>query len=738
MQSEAIMISKILEIDNFGLFDGFRWEGRILEFNKYNVFYGWNYSGKTTLSRVFRNFEDSQKHPDYPACSSKIADEDGLYYDCESWGFPHPIKVFNNDFIETNLKWDAQIEPILLIGEENIKLQQELKTLREQEGLKKKDIQEALIKSQSLESDIDEKITEKARQIKNTLSIPNYDKRNLLPVIREIHQTPQFLNDESLDNQMGIYRSADKKPQISPLAVPIYSTDEHKSNVKTLLQTKVASKTIQKLQDDPRLNAWVRQGKDIHAEKENCEFCGNKLPSNLIDKLNEHFSNEYEQHINDLNSFISEIKSKTITVTFVDVARLYVEFSKEYSALKSEAESQISTYNENLKSFIGALNEKIKNPFHALNLPPIQKEADISQIINRINEIINKHNKISDSFEKRKKEALSLLEKHFASEFVSASKYFEMMEEVSKLLEHVSKLQSEVRDIRIKCNEIERKLSEMFKGAEKVNEYLQSFWGRKDIEIKPTEKDTFQLYRGSELAKNLSEGEKTAISFAYFIAKLEEKGADLSKTIIYIDDPVSSLDSNHLFSTYSFIKNKLKGAYQLFLSTHNFELLNLLKDWLKDKKYKNKSSFYLVERCENNGSFCAYISNMPNELEKFKSEYHYLFSILYDFYSNPVSDHNKLYLLPNLARRFLEAYLGFKIPIHAGLHSKLKKFINDETKKDKIIKFLDQYSHNNALPRSLMFPNFSECRECITLIVDHMKSFDIDHFNYLVNELAEA
>ena len=46
---------------------------------------------------------------------------------------PHPIKVFNTDFIEANLKWDIQIEPILLIGEENIKLEKELIELRDQQ-----------------------------------------------------------------------------------------------------------------------------------------------------------------------------------------------------------------------------------------------------------------------------------------------------------------------------------------------------------------------------------------------------------------------------------------------------------------------------------------------------------------------------------------------------------------------------------------------------------------------------
>jgi wobble nucleotide-excising tRNase len=213
------------------------------------------------------------------------------------------------------------------------------------------------------------------------------------------------------------------------------------------------------------------------------------------------------------------------------------------------------------------------------------------------------------------------------------------------------------------------------------------------------------------------------------------KVADLSKTIVYVDDPISSLDSNHLFSMYSFVKNKLGNAHQLFISTHNYEFLNLIKDWLMHD-LKNKSSFYVVERCRDNGSFFSCISNMPEELTKFKSEFHYLFSIIFDFYSTPKTDHYKLYSLPNLTRRFLEAYLGFKIPIYAGLRKKLPDFIKDKIKEEKVIKFLDQYSHNNSLPRSLVFPDFGECKECVSIVVDQMRAFDPDHFNYLVGEVS--
>jgi len=730
------MISRILEADNLGLLNGFKWDNAIDDFKKFNIFYGWNYSGKTTLSRVFSNFEASQRHQDYPSCSSKILTDDGLHYDCETWGCPHPIRVFNTDFIETNLKWDFQIEPILLIGEENIKLQEELKTLREQQIQKRKKATDTGTKANSLENSIDEKLTEKARQIKNTLSIPNYNKRNLNPVISQIGGDLQLLDDESLKNHIDDYRSTDKKPEITSINLSVPDIEKNRTEVASLVQTKVISKTIQKLKDDRVLSAWVRQGKDIHAGKQICEFCGKDLPVGLLDTLNDHFSDQYEKHIRSLDSAISALKNDIVEYTFPDKANFYQELTVEYVQLRDEANRLIDEYNENVKVLIKILEEKKSNPFDEIKSRALKSNGDLSESIAQINDLIKNHNNQSDSFETRKVNSLSLLEKHFASEFMEESKYAETKSEIARLRQQVQQTNSEIQQIDSQCAEIELKLSETVKGAEKINEYLQSYFGRGDISIKVNENDTFQLYRGNNIAKNLSEGEKTAISFAYFVTKLEEKGTDLEKTVVYIDDPVSSLDSNHLFSTYSFIKNKLTSSHQLFISTHNFEFLNLLKDWLiNNSSFKNKTSVYWIERCERSGNFYACIINMPRELIAFKSEYHYLFSILYSFHNNPVSDHGKLYVLPNLVRRFLEAYLGFKIPKHAGLHAKLNDFIQDEIKTDKIQKFVDQYSHNTSLPRSLMFPDLSECRECMTIIIDRLKSYDQDHFDYLVAEI---
>src|SRR5690606_19804713 len=168
------------------------------------------------------------------------------------------------------------------------------------------------------------------------------------------------------------------------------------------------------------------------------------------------------------------------------------------------------------------------------------------------------------------------------------------------------------------------------------------------VQIKPTTDKKFQLLRGTVIARNLSEGEKTAISFAYFTAKLEEQNNKLSDTIIYIDDPISSLDSNHLFNIYSFIKKtfyefkldpgtnkKVHTAKckQLFISTHNFDFHNLVFDWFKGLK-KDNQAYWIIERHKNSHKEESVIKQNGNVLTSFNSEYAYLFSLLHNFQTN--------------------------------------------------------------------------------------------------------
>jgi wobble nucleotide-excising tRNase len=79
-------IKKIDFIKNMAVFHDFRWtssvrddSNNVAEFKKINLLYGRNYSGKTTLSRIFRALETSSISSKYSAPEFQFSFEGDLH-----------------------------------------------------------------------------------------------------------------------------------------------------------------------------------------------------------------------------------------------------------------------------------------------------------------------------------------------------------------------------------------------------------------------------------------------------------------------------------------------------------------------------------------------------------------------------------------------------------------------------------------------------------------------------------
>ncbi|MBF4344353.1 hypothetical protein EAY39_27115, partial [Vibrio anguillarum] len=119
-----------------------------------------------------------------------------------------------------------------------------------------------------------------------------------------------------------------------------------------------------------------------------------------------------------------------------------------------------------------------------------------------------------------------------------------------------------------------------------------------------------------------SEGECSLLAFCYFLAKLDDVATKDSKPIIWIDDPISSLDGNHIFFIYSLLNAEVveKGKFaQLFVSTHNLDFLKYLKR-LKDNyltaegdKVKCQKAYFVVVRQDKKST----LQVMPSYLKEY-------------------------------------------------------------------------------------------------------------------------
>src|SRR5204863_10186967 len=169
----------------------------------------------------------------------------------------------------------------------------------------------------------------------------------------------------------------------------------------------------------------------------------------------------------------------------------------------------------------------------------------INENIGKINELITRHNFKTTQFDIQKTDAYKKLTKNYAIDFARKQNYENLLSAKDTITLEILAIELEIEQINSRINGIEKSLSETVKGAEKVNEYLGLYFGKNDIIVEVTKENKFKLLRSGKIANNLSEGEKTAIAFAYFISRLEDKNTTLVDTVIYLDDPISSLDSNH-------------------------------------------------------------------------------------------------------------------------------------------------------------------------------------------------
>ncbi|WP_187263721.1 AAA family ATPase, partial [Pontibacter beigongshangensis] len=238
----------------------------------------------------------------------------------------------------------------------------------------------------------------------------------------------------------------------------------------------------------------------------------------------------------------------------------------------------------------------------------------------------------------------------------------------------------------------------------------------------------------TEMAQDLSEGEKTAIAFIYFITTLKEKGNKLDESILWIDDPISSFDTNHLFNAFVFLVKKCHSCKQLFITTHNFWFFKLVRDWMTKDGRRRESSFYVIDSFFIDSNRISTITEANKSIVDFHSEYHFLFSQIVKHYDKPVIDFETSYMLANAGRRVLESILTFKYPKTKDLRALINKTSFDTDKKERIYWFVQKFSHSDRIETHESIPDnlFSEGHNVIRDIVDLIKEVEPEHYQELV------
>ena len=217
------------------------------------------------------------------------------------------------------------------------------------------------------------------------------------------------------------------------------------------------------------------------------------------------------------------------------------------------------------------------------------------------------------------------------------------------------------------------------------------------------------MSRAGNPAVGLSDGERSSIALLYFLKSLSHKDFDSDRGIVVLDDPVSSLDAQSLYMAMGFVKRHLTKVSQLFILTHNWGCFGLIKDWFDGVNRTawrdngdSPCTFYMLECRSVQERRRATLKRLDPLLERYKTEYHYLFARVKEVAGEDAShDLGEYVAMPNLARRLLEGFFAFSSPGSEGdFASTLGNCDFEPAKKTAIQRFLNLESHGDGMGES--------------------------------------
>ncbi|MBX1757979.1 AAA family ATPase, partial [Campylobacter coli] len=701
---------KILKFDkiNFGSYENFTWDNGLEEFKTINIFYGRNYSGKTTLSRIARSFELKKHNEDFLDGNFKIKLEDGSFLtQNDVINSNLDIRVYNSDFVKENLNYlydkKGNIKGFKSIGVEQKDIKESIEKRKEilkTRNEKLKDIQanrENISKTQQAKiKTLNEKLIDKAKLVKSEPNLikqgSNYDKRNLENDLIEIKDNinAYILNNEEQNQLIKILEDKEKQNII-------FKNTFNKDNFQGIFtySLKILEKeVIIKENLTSELRKWLEEGLEFHKEHsftQQCKFCNNPLTLERIAWIENNIkddSGEKEQIEKELKDLLDNFESYKLEskklLLGIEYENFYSNYKDIFIGLKEQLGANIANYNKELLKIEEKIKEKQKDVFTPIKLENTNDFSDeIFLILNKIENLCKENDEYTNKLSTNQDEAREKLRLNEVAKFAKDSDCFAIQDEIQNLKQNINTLEKSIATQNNKIDLLEsriekykEKLSNLETSTSNINKYLKSYFGHNMLELKVKKDDKgqlngeFEILRNGKQAKNLSEGECSLIAFCYFVASLKDANTKDKNPIIWIDDPISSLDNNHIFFIFSVIENEIvrKNSFeQFFISTHNLDFLKYIKRLKKSKSKQSKNDekeydfpqYYFIEKSVKESMETSEVKKLPKCLEKYTTEFNYLFEQIYKFKNiDGINDEDLktslVYNFGNNLRKFLE------------------------------------------------------------------------------------
>jgi wobble nucleotide-excising tRNase len=420
------MLKSIQKIKDLGVYNDYTLPAGTDKFGIKNIIYGWNYSGKTTLSRLFALLEHKQGNPELPDCKFSITTDSGTITEANFHTTTQVVRVFNSDFVTENLNFSGStFKPILLLGAESEAAQREIDRC---EALLKRCSagvsQKEKVKTTAKKA-IDKAKTEAAANIKATMSLVSFfGATQLDKEITTVRLAPKEhkLIPEALDADLKLARTSDQEQLLAvrKMTVSLTLAPLHKETMSLLAQKPDLANTIDYLVKNPDIEAWIESGLPLHNDKYTCEFCGNTLSADRLQAFREHFSKDLASHKQYIQRLIERLEQARLSLNAYKQIEFNIQFRKRFTDASEKVQIAFEAYNKTLEELIRVLRNKLKSPFSTSVIDPLNESIlkSVENGMTELNAVIEENNKVSDHFSVEKDAAIKRLKLHYAQEFV--------------------------------------------------------------------------------------------------------------------------------------------------------------------------------------------------------------------------------------------------------------------------------------------------------------------------------
>lgn len=685
------------------------------EFKDYNVIFGNNGCGKTSLTRAFELLISKDKCIEkYRTIST--AESPSIEFECKDGSYKiepnsnigapsFKVEIYNSDFLRNNAPFNSEFglkkldDGIIILegsvlGEETKEINQ-LKNCKEKVEKRKKKIKdensaETLSAKQESEIKKYDKEIEKIRKEMTSKTIQITLDEIKINNICEVSKNKFKVQEDALTNLEKDFDELDeamkKFDDLKEMELPKdYQTIKDKlESLFSFDMDKEAGQVSEEIKEHMSKigREFIEKGIELQKKMPDnaCPFCTQEITNNIIQVYTSYFNKRIEQFNQDSLEVSGTLKK---ILEQWNIKEILQSFERFEPFMKKDS----STNKESLKNAL----EQIK-----VLLEKLQKEVDKKWGVKNKEKFQETDKKLLENYEKFQK---------------CVDETRNILKQKKEQKEKLDKLKTELKEARIKKakhdsydwqkskEEAERKLSvlncrheRLNRLLEKINKKLKGLYDQKRPDIETInnylkalnlpkyslDKD-YRIVLNSDALENseakiiLSDGEKTTLAFAYFLAclKLFYKKEDLKNLVVVIDDPISSLDEQRIYNTTCLVakinqelaREKLsneENKAQVFVLTHNHTFMARLINMIgKHARYfqleRHQGQLKIVCKDEVKGYFDTFYLLLFKEVYAFAKK-----EKVQDNFNEAINYGNKIRILLEsfLKINFIDSFLG--------------------------------------------------------------------------------